>query len=156
MRVHRARRGISPPFFAQHPFALAIQQRRVQAMRSRRPIQLWRNAMTRRLLKCQCFVDLVGLWCAPRDCSAIFETKPISLGIRTEEGLHQASTEAYCLMLQHNDTTSSQKSIFCPLCRVIVRAAGFLRHFWYKPHFLWHSDRGGSRLYARADILTQF
>jgi hypothetical protein len=98
-RVHCARRGISPPFFGQHPFSLAIQQRRVQAMRARRTVQLCPSTMARRRLKNPSFVDLVGLSCAPRDFSAIFGTIPISLGIRTDEGLRQASTEAYCLML---------------------------------------------------------
>jgi hypothetical protein len=97
--------------------------------------------MARRRLKNPSFVDFVVLSCAPRHFSAIFCTTPISLGIPTEEGLSYASAKNYSIMSEHNGTPSSQKSIFCRFCRVIVRAAGYLRHFWHKTHFPWQSDR---------------
>ena len=50
-----------------------------------------------------------------------------------------------------NLSPTSQKSIFCRFFRVIVRAAGFLRHFWHKAHFPRHSDRGGSQVCDRAE-----
>ena len=68
-------------------------------MRARRPVQLCLSTMARRRLKYPSLVDFVVLSCAPRDFSAIFGTTPIFLGIRTDDGLHWASAEAYCLNL---------------------------------------------------------
>jgi hypothetical protein len=87
LSCYRARRGISQPFLAQHPFPLAFQQMRVQAMRARRPIQLCLSTMARRRLKYPSVIDFVVLSCAPRDFFAIFGTTSISLGDPTEEGL---------------------------------------------------------------------
>jgi len=115
-------------------------------VRARKSIQLCRSTMACRRLKYPSFVDFVVLSCSPRDFSAIFGTKPISLGFSTEEGLGYASAKIYSIMYKHNGTPSSQISIFCRYCRVIVRAASFLHHFWHNTHFPWHSDRGGSQL----------
>jgi hypothetical protein len=110
--------------------------------------------MARRRLKNPSFVDFVGLSCAPRDFSAIFGTKPVYFGNPTEEGPSYASAKNYSIMSKHYGTPSFQKSIFCRFCPVIVRAAGFLRYFWHKPHFPWHSDRGVSQLCERENIFN--
>jgi hypothetical protein len=110
--------------------------------------------MARRRLKNQSFVDFVVLSCAPRDFSAIFETKPISFGNPTEEGPSYASAKNYSIMSKHYGTPSSQKSIFCRFCRFIVRAAGFLPHFWHNTQLPWHFDRGGSKLCERKELFN--
>jgi len=141
LSCYRARRGITPSFLGQYPFPLAFRQRRVSAVRARRTIQLCLSTMARRHLKYPSFVDFVVLSCGPRDFSAIFGTKPVSFGNPTEEGLSYASAETYSNMSKHNGTPSSQISIFGRFFCLIVRAMGYLRHFWHKTHFPWHSDR---------------
>ena len=120
-------------------------------MRAQRTIQSCRSTMARRRLKNPSFVDFVVLSCAPRHFSAIFGTNHISFGIPTEECLRCASAKNYSIMSKHYGTPSSQISIFCRFCRVIVRAAEFLSHFWHITHFPWHSDRGRSRLCERKE-----
>jgi len=110
--------------------------------------------MALRRLKKPFMVDFVVLSCAPRHFSVIFGTMPISLGIPTEKGLSCARAKNYLITSKHYGTPSSQKSIFCRFCRVIVRAAGFLRHFWHKTHFPWHSDRRGSTTGEHGGILS--
>jgi len=100
------------------------------------------------------FVDCVVLSCAPQNLSAIFGTKPISLGTPTEERLSCASAEKNSIISKHYGTPSSQISIFCRFGRVFVRAAGFLRHFLHKAHFPWQSDREGSQLCEREEIFN--
>ena len=93
-------------------------------------------------------LSILSCYRARREISPPFlAQKPISLGIPTEEALSCASAKNYSIMSKHNGTPSSQISIFCRFCRVIVRAAGFLRHFWHNTHFPWRSDRGGITLH---------